>query len=560
MNNIVNEILKEIIQKSIKIEKPIIKESTEGALSWSAIPEIPISEIGWSDLTTTDEGEKIPSEQRSQLENFLNNIPGDDLQSKLSELENFFKGEDEYLKTAGFVGQTNSDSVARLMSYLVFYKTLTTIITHFNAASAGFSFESFLGVMLGGQQVPTNSQTIADMIDGKGVPISLKLYKEGQLEVGGSFTDLAIDLMKTGQMQYVCVTKNLSGKGLKQIGALRFFRFNFNLQNIFNIISKSSIKSQRCMLLPKTFIESGGQQIEGLPSKKPEMPSPEVIESEFVEALNKMLEEKRAEIIEELGEFEDQDIRQALDFANSQALFGKNGIPGKNKMTHFAVSKTLAGLFNQKSSMLKTTKLVDEIVNINNNIIVPKYSREALGAERQAGLNELYFYDKNIKTLIENSRKFYEQADDELKKKCLEVSLGYVDTRHFGLTQGMIMKIADIAQPTPGELFPEGQESVGPIGVLNIGAANIQGMLDKVTGQLNKMIFDIFSSLKLLTTSIQGYFAGGLKDDKQADTAKEAANNIEKKTEEVQKGELTESKQPINLDKLIEQMINKKFK
>ena len=53
---------------------------------------------------------------------------------------------------------------------------------------------------------------------------------------------------------------------------------------------------------------------------------------------------------------------------------------------------------------------------------------------------------------------------------------------------------------------------------------------------LNDNIFDIFNNLKLLTTNIQGFFAGGLSDDKQATTAITAADNIEKKTEKIRPG------------------------
>jgi len=89
-------------------------------------------------------------------------------------------------------------------------------------------------------------------------------------------------------------------------------------------------------------------------------------------------------------------------------------------------------------------------------------------------------------------------------------------------------------------------------------------VLKNVSKILNKAIFDIFNSLKLLTTNIQGYFAGGLADDNKALAAKEAAHNIEEKTEEVRpttgEGEgLAESRQQINFNKLIEQMIEESF-
>ena len=80
---------------------------------------------------------------------------------------------------------SNAEAISQLISYLVFYKTLTKVVTNFNAASAGFSFESFLAVLLDGQQVPANTGTIADFITGDGVPISLKLHTISTLAVPG---------------------------------------------------------------------------------------------------------------------------------------------------------------------------------------------------------------------------------------------------------------------------------------------------------------------------------------------------------------------------------------
>ena len=110
------------------------------------------------------------------------------------------------------------------MSYLVFYKTLTTIITNFNASSAGFSFEAFLATLLGGSQIKANTGTIADFTAGDGIPISLKLYNEKTVVVGGSYTDLINDLVNpqfnADLMRYVVCMKNLSGEGLNLNGSI----------------------------------------------------------------------------------------------------------------------------------------------------------------------------------------------------------------------------------------------------------------------------------------------------------------------------------------------------
>ena len=160
------------------------------------IPYIPISELGWAN---NDAGEQVASSQRSQLEDYLANIPGDGFEDKLAQVMS--KMTDGF----GEIPAPNDDTgikayIQEVMSHLVFYKTLTMAITNFNASAAGFNFEAFLAALMTGQQIPASgANTIADftsIIGGESVPVSLKLYTEGQLKVGGSFTDLANDLMK----------------------------------------------------------------------------------------------------------------------------------------------------------------------------------------------------------------------------------------------------------------------------------------------------------------------------------------------------------------------------
>ena len=536
--NLINEVL----DSNLKLDERVIKEEQVSmTLTYNAIPEIPLSEIGWSSIETRDGGGEVPSEQRQQLQDFLSRIPGNDIAEKMKELNRFFEGDEEYLRQKGFIGKGGGASAAAdIISYLTFYKTLTTIVTHFNAASAGFSFESFLAVLLNGYQVPTNSQTIADLVSrlgGKETPISLKLYREGQLEAGGSFTDLCNDLVSKGEMQYVCVTKNLQGKGLEQKGQLEFYRFNFNLDNVFNIISKSSgDRSPKSVLLPKTFIESGGKNVEELPTKKLELPSPEEVESTFADALRQEFENDKEKIEAELGPIDIEKILQILDYANDESLV--QGQRGKGRIKTSVVNNKLYGLFSDKvknKTAMSKTKLGLAIIKANNDVVLTKYAKGELVALRQKQINDLYFYEKDIKVLIKNSVDFYNQADEATKKKALLVSKGYIDTEHFKLNQTMIANIDKLAQPTPGNLFPDGQSKSKIEGAtINIGVDNVKKMLDRVTGELNQIVFGIFTSLKSLTQQLQSYFAGGLKNDQEAEEARKSAISIEQKTAETQ--------------------------
>ena len=221
LESLIRQQFDDIFAKNIKEEKARSKKTpTTIQAKYSYIPEISVSEIGWSAIETLDSGEVVSGPQRTQLEQYLANIKGSDLNQKIAAVNAFYeKSVDQLIQEGIIPNDSKSAKIQSILSYLVFLKTLTTIITNFNAASAGFSFESFLGVLLGGQQVPTGEGTIADMI----VPatneyMSLKLYAETSVKVGGSYTDLINDLTNPsrGKIIYIVAMKNIvTGK---QIG------------------------------------------------------------------------------------------------------------------------------------------------------------------------------------------------------------------------------------------------------------------------------------------------------------------------------------------------------
>jgi hypothetical protein len=253
--------------------------------SYDAIPEIPVSELGWSDVRTTEKGTEVSGPQRRTLESYLSNIRGTDLSEKLASLSEFYTTGLKFPANA-----TAATKVSKILSYLTFYKTLTSVIQNFNAASAGFSFESFLGALLGGTQVPTGEGTIADLTAGDGTPISLKLYTEKSVKVDGSWTDLINDLTDgPGYMQYVVCMKSLQGKGLEQEGTIKFYRFNFTLDNVLDINAHSRSHSRSAMQLPVEFLESMTDVSAGLPSR--ETVSPEELEKAFVAYIEQFVDD-----------------------------------------------------------------------------------------------------------------------------------------------------------------------------------------------------------------------------------------------------------------------------
>tara|TARA_R110000824_G_scaffold67377_8_gene174597 strand:+ start:37513 stop:39120 length:1608 start_codon:yes stop_codon:yes gene_type:complete len=508
-----------LIQEQLSPPSLIKEELKPQTLNWSSIPEIPVSEIGWSQLNTSEEGIEIPSEQRSQLQNFLNNIGGSDLPAKLQSLNEFYEGDEETF--AAMVDEDAGATISRVMSYLVFYKTLTTIITNFNASSAGFSFESFLAVLLGGQQVPTGEGTIADLTTADGTPISLKLYSETSVEVGGSYTDLINDLTREDSrgMQYVVVTKSLEGKDLQKKGSLDFYRFNFNLSNVVNILLFSDVaQNARLIELPLEFIgDSTIDYNEGLPAVAAGV-SIEELETLFASGVTKMIgDEQKAEM-----------LLQALDWANNEDIFtsvkGKK-IPGRSAFVQRAIKNLVVDLAVSEEgeegifSLEDVQKIIVGLNTINNQI---RTYRSQAGSRRKESLGQLEFASPKA------SLEFYKTADADALRRALKNSRGYLFKDDFKLNKTNVKQIGTYSESA----VPEGQESVY-IGTIHVGVANVQDVLSRVTAAINEKVFDIFNNVKVLTTNIQSYFAGGLREDSQADTAIDAAQNIETKTEEI---------------------------
>jgi len=291
----VYELKKGTLSKQTENEMQILKEQflnerKDLSLTLQAIPEISVTELGWTDVRTTG-GKKVSGPERKQLRQFLSQIEGAGLPEKIASLSRFYEqGPNEDLETLP-VGK----KIAKVLSYLVFFKALTKVVSNFNAASAGFNFEAFLAVLLDGVQIEANTGTIADFKTGDDVPISLKLYAEKSVVVGGSFNDLVGDLVRPqfsgfdGMRYVVCMKSFISsetgekqGSGLDIEGDIKFFQFDFTLDNVADIIFNSMEKSRDCIQLPREFIRSNGEVDVSANLPGANMPSPQELEDKFL--------------------------------------------------------------------------------------------------------------------------------------------------------------------------------------------------------------------------------------------------------------------------------------
>ena len=526
-------------EKNIDKLRLLFEAQQQMGLTIAAIPDIPVSEIGWSDVSTPEGSKAFSSTARGQLMNFLSNIHGEDLQDKLESLNKFYNMDESVVAKLGLDKKSASEKISSVLSYLVFYKTLTQILTNFNASSAGFSFESFLAVLLKGRQIPTGQNTIADLTDQSGMPISLKLYRESSVEVGGSFKDLAKDLMK-GDMQYIVCMKDIEAidpeNPLQRNGKIDWYRFNFTLDNVFSILARSSKGkegSRRNIILPSRFIKSVRKEdLVNVAEELPEggkYPSAEEVEAEFIELAR--AEITKVGVHDMLGSVNFKKLFQALNYAKNDSIFsGSDPMRGKSKMGQRVVDTAIQDLFPDTISKQRKP-LVLALIRANEDIIT-KYSHTSAMLKRKKAISDEYFAGESDDVLIARSLEVYNKLGREQKIMALQNCLGYVSNGHFSMTGNMTKNIVAMAEPHPA--IPAGQDKVY-IGTVHVGPEAIQKMLDQVVSIVNDSVFAIFDSLKVLTTNIQSYFAGGLQKDSEAVLAIHAADNIETKTEEVRK-------------------------
>lgn len=541
--NLLMETVREVMDEMADLSTPLNEEMLSNiTVSWDGVPELPLTEIGWNKLET-EEGTEVSGDQRRLLESYLNNIaPGGDLTAKIQALDNFYE--------AGFADMDSdktTEMISKTLSFLVFYKTLTRIITNFNAASAGFTFESFLATLLDGSQIKANTGTIADFLTGDGIPISLKLYAEKSVSVDGSFTDLVRDLTEPkfshpagAGMRYVVCTKSLAGQPGQQEGKIRFYEFDFTLDNVMDIISRASrLHSSACIILPLTEDENGEVVL---------LPDAENLQ-EPVSFTNDEIDEKVTEILSnrevwENAGFEDYQIENIL---NSQIIrYGQDGslVLTKNGTvnTQSAANKAKVTelVTNPETGTVQKGAVKAVFAAINSAIGVVAKEQEEINARRGVTAKEMKekgifpqsipksgapknaqqkAAQESIKRKAEMSREWYNQQDEETKRRALRYTYGYVNTHQFGLNR---------EEATSDKIAP-----VKFIGEINIGSSHIMNVISNCQAILNESIFDIFASLKSLTENINEYFANGLREDNKAKVAIEASQNIETRTREV---------------------------
>jgi hypothetical protein len=537
---IVEEVLELPLAFTIKEEK----SGKTQTLTISMIPDIEVSELGWADVRTpAGGGAPIKSRERELLEGYLKNIVGEAggmaaLPQKLDALSSLADNPAQFIKS-GSAGTSPAEQIKTVISFLVFYKTLTKIIANFNASAAGFNFESFMATLLGGKQIPASgADTIADFVDESGVLVSLKLYKENSLEVGGSFEALVEDLVRDGKMTYLVVTKDLTGAREALDGTLTFYKFDFTLDNVMEILKDTKAISARCVILP---LGEEGEEGE-VPEKIQIVPAD--IQTAFVENLAQALGDPALAT----AITSDPHFQYGTDEMLSLTLGAKSG---EGKMRRYKLGKgqslsnmeqVLRGipeLPEDADTRAITVAIKDALNAVIDELTMMRHARkEKIGKVRpvfkkyvppsgksRGGRNKTNI--NRIAKAAAASAEIYAGLDETQKKSALLNTNGYLNEHQFILNRREVVELAR------GQKGLEGSDASPIEGTLRIGTDSLQAILNESVAALNTNVFSIFGDLQTLSDSLNSFFAGGLQDTTKAESAIKSADNIEGKTEEL---------------------------
>ena len=561
------------------------KEQTR-AYNIKYIPLVPISELGWAN----NEDGKHGGTQRSLIENWLKGVQGDTFEEKLNNVSLRMKeGFGEIPKTG------TAEYIQEVMSYLVFVKTLTMAITNFNASAAGFNFESFLAALMGGSQIPAaGAKTIADFvanIGGQPTPISLKLYTKGQLEVGGSFFDLANDMIHPnemwssnpefagGGMMYLVCTKDFTkwkeqqkAKGgkedpLSREGAINFYQFPITRQNLFSVLGSASGDSRKCIASSVVFMEQlkrwdadqsgpvpsvttkeGGalparrsrgtideilpQWIEYMNQKLAPLLQQEVVLNPQGEEVPHYSEEQIGAIVNSMGEVYQQTLTnlEAAEQLNFNLLAGAWD-PSTNTIKRSTKAIQAAGLVPPAEALvsaLEATGHSPQKGEIGN--IYKGFVEPAFGNFKKEVLKMSDAFGAEIEKIVWQ----YDATElanwyNPLSPEAKAVAIS--NTR--GYLAHSHWKIPDAKSRAFGSKTDPETKKQGPIASIEIGARHIQKLLDSVRGEIMDEVFSIFDNMAKMSDQLNSFFANGLKEPQEAKTGAEAGEKAAEKAKKV---------------------------
>jgi len=536
-----------------------------------SIPLVSISELGWAD--PTKEGGKISNPARAEMAEYLAPIT-----SQSRNLTEAFQAIQKFMDAR--IARKDDLPLSEMLSFLVFYKTLNHVIANFNPATAGFLFEALLGITAGGEQVPTGSETIADLKykgginnQGQTVWVSLKLLGKGGTsqtpgrgtEVDGSFTDLINDLADpemNNKMQYIVALKDISGKGDETRGSLSIYEFEFNestLDPFLRLTTEThtgkALKGSKSSNTSMRIADKAGRALlDGEPLEDTRIEFGQDKESDFPTWANEWL-------TYQVPDFDDDEME---DFENA---VGASHIKWMQKWEQMDDEQQKAALelgypkneeefLDRINSPETWTKIGDPEYGGKDDptrgIFSPffKYAREEYAQGHGSASKQSEFFkpsesedfDARVKMIkmpkklkkgealqnhdyewmsVEDSNKFLAQFQgqeywDAIKK----YSHGYLKTGRFSISQNNLMKAPGIAKTAE----------------IQVGQQLIYEAYKSYVKGTNQRVGKIYREVGELAQHLRGFFMSDLESE-QGKEAKKAAQRVAYDTGKLIKGE-----------------------
>lgn len=241
MNNIIESVFKELIDKGVLISEKKRSEETEskgegGVKTVLKLPKFKINEKNW--------GTKLDTEDRAIIEQIGANLEGDDPLSRIDYVNRFLESQSEI---------KGDITVGKVMGTLMFLDIFASIVYEFNAAVAGFLFEAMFAGIFEGEQIEARlgggEAGTTDVVlyvgkgkSKKGVEYSFKLLGEGATIIQGSASDILSGIKKSSDAKEVYLI-GLKSEDSKKIMTIDFYEFDVTQQTWFDWVGTISTRS-----------------------------------------------------------------------------------------------------------------------------------------------------------------------------------------------------------------------------------------------------------------------------------------------------------------------------
>lgn len=465
-------------------------------------------------------------EDKEQLEIFLNNIQGNNLQTKVANINSFFSkfmskdfnAEDPTL----FEDKSNSQALQETISYIVFYKTLTALIAKLDASSAGFSFESFLSVLIGGNVLPATkgnaAKTLVDVVGSNEGDISAKLLDAKSPSVTGAYSNLIGDMKAGREVKYIVGLKNFGDKEKKE-GSLSFAEFILTRENFVNILAKTSPSNLMGIRIRLSEKLSANLALEW-----------EEVEAKFKRDLignlsmsdgldNNKVRIRMANLIANLV-FRENELQffNLNTFKYDEERYN-NFINNLEEilMDAFDTIRNNPELYNDpKYSSVLDFEIVDEDGNYTKNYNIIMSSVKNLKKLIDKKLSSAEKTETPNTFSVEDSIEMYNKANTEEER--IQLLDRMLAVGSFSMSYGQLKSIESFRP------YPE---------TLDFGESKLQAVVSNLSNVTKVTGLRIIEDAQGMLEDLNKYFAGGLQEDTLADSARTKARRIDRKTKEI---------------------------